>query len=181
MNTNYNHYLNIHISCSFSVVKKQKNKAKSGPISKGLIIFVAAVAVAVAGGVYYVWTSAVPVNSTTPVFAPAPNVYIKAMHDDTGFYFDEQSTRTGKRTISGTNSNPSIHVPKGTLIALHVINEDKDSGTDHDLNIDAFNVHTRHLKYFEAQTINFLADKDGSYSYYSTIHPEMKGTLVVDP
>jgi plastocyanin len=163
------------------VVKKQKNKAKSSPVSKGMIISVAVIAAVVAGGVYYIWISAVPVNVDHPVFATASNVYILATHNDQGYYFDEQSTKTGKKSISSTNVDPAIHIPVGTLVALHVINEDKDTGSDQDLNIDAFNVHTKHLKYFEAQTIHFLADKAGTYSYYSTIHPEMKGTLTVDP
>lgn len=163
------------------MVKKQKNKAKSSPISKGTIITVAILIAAVAGGVYYIWTNSVPVNSTTPNFSPASNIYILAIHNADGYSYDEQSTKTGKKSISGTNTNPVIHVPKGTLIALHVINEDRDTGSDQDLNIDAFNVHTRHLKYFEAQTINFIADKEGTYSYYSIIHPEMKGTITVDP
>lgn len=163
------------------VVKKQKNKAKSSPISRNMILTVAILATIVGGGIYYLWITAVPVNSTTPVFEPATNIYILAIHNDQGYSYDEQSTKTGKKTITGTNLDPSIHIPKGTLVALHVINEDKDTGSDQDLNIDAFNVHTKHLKYFEAQTINFLADKEGTYPYYSTIHPEMKGTITVDP
>ena len=163
------------------MVKKQKNKTKSSPISKNLIITVAILAALIGGGVYYLWITAVPVNSTTPVFEPATNIYILAIHNDQGYAFDEQSTKTGKKSITGTNLDPSIHIPKGTLVALHVINEDKDTGSDQDLNIDAFNVHTKHLKYFEAQTINFLADKEGTYPYYSTIHPEMKGTVTIDP
>ncbi|MHB8601814.1 MAG: cupredoxin domain-containing protein [Nitrosotalea sp.] len=163
------------------MVKKQKNKAKSSPVSKGMIISVAVIAAIIAGGVYYIWISAVPVNVDHPVFATASNVYILATHNDQGYYFDEQSTKTGKKSISSTNVDPAIHIPVGTLVALHVINEDKDTGSDQDLNIDAFNVHTKHLKYFEAQTIHFVADKEGTYPYYSTIHPEMKGTLTVDP
>jgi len=163
------------------VVKKQKNKAKSSPISKGAVITVAIMISLIAGGVYYLWTHSVPVNSTTPNFSPPSNIYILAIHNADGYSYDEQSTKTGKKSISGTNTNPVIHVSKGTLIALHVINEDKDTGSDQDLNIDAFNVHTKHLKYFEAQTINFVADKEGTYPYYSTIHPEMKGTFTVDP
>ncbi|MDE1770403.1 MAG: cupredoxin domain-containing protein [Thaumarchaeota archaeon] len=163
------------------MVNKQKKKTKSSPVSKGTVITVAVIALAVAGGVYYLWTSAVPVNGTTPVFSTASNVYILAIHNDQGYAYDQQSTKTGKKSITGQNLDPSMHIPKGTLVALHVINEDKDTGSDQDLNIDAFNVHTRHLKYFEAQTINFLADKEGTYPYYSTIHPEMKGTITVDP
>ena len=163
------------------MVKKQKNKAKPSPVSKGMIITVAVMAAVIAGGVYYLWITAIPVNVDHPVFATASNVYILATHNDQGYYYDEQSTKTGKKTISSTNVNPAIHIPKGTLVALHVINEDKDTNSEQDLNIDAFNVHTRHLKYFEAQTINFLADKEGTYSYYSVLHPEMKGTMIVDP
>ena len=163
------------------MVKKQKNKSKSSPISKGAVITVAIMISLIAGGVYYLWTHSVPVNSTTPNFSPPSNIYILAIHNADGYSYDEQSTKTGKKSISGTNTNPVIHVSKGTLIALHVINEDKDTGSDQDLNIDAFNVHTKHLKYFEAQTINFVADKEGTYPYYSTIHPEMKGTITVDP
>ncbi len=163
--------------------KKQKNKAKSksNPITKGLIITVAVIALAVVGGVDYIWNSSIPVNESHPVFSTASNVYILAIHNDQGYAYDEQSTKTGKKTISGTNLDPAIHIPQGTLVALHVINEDKDTGSDQDLNIDAFNVHTRHLKYFEAQTINFVAEKTGSYPYYSKIHPEMNGTITVDP
>ena len=163
------------------MVKKQKNKTKSKFISRGTIIGIAIIVAAAGAGGYYLMTSAIPVNGSGPVFATPSNIYIKAIHTDQGYAFDEQSTRSGKKTISGTNIDPSIHISKGTLVSLHVINEDKDTGSDQDLNIDAFNVHTKHLRYFEAQTINFLADKEGSYSYYSTIHPEMKGTIVVDP
>jgi len=163
------------------VVKKQKNKTKSKFISRGTIIGIAIIVTAAVAGGYYLMTSTIPVNGSSPVFATPSNIYIKAIHTDQGYAFDEQSTRSGKKTISGVNIDPSIHIAKGTLVSLHVINEDKDTGSDQDLNIDAFNVHTKHLRYFEAQTINFLADKEGSYSYYSTIHPEMKGTIVVDP
>jgi len=122
-----------------------------------------------------------PINNASPVFAPASNVYILAIHTEQGYAYGQQSAKTGQGTISGIIINPTIHIPKGTLVALHVINEDKDTGSDQDLNIDAFNVHTRHLKYFESQTINFIADKQGAFPFYSTIHPEMKGSVIVDP
>ena len=100
------------------MVKKQKNKAKTSPISKGTVITVAILMAAVAGGVYYLWTNSIPVNSSTPNFSPASNIYILAIHNDQGYSYDEQSTKTGKKSIAGTNTNPGIHVPKGTLIAL---------------------------------------------------------------
>ncbi|MGI0066263.1 MAG: hypothetical protein ACREAT_05835, partial [Nitrosotalea sp.] len=112
--------------------KKQKNKAKSksSPISKGLVITVAVIALAIAGGAYYLWNSSIPVNENHPVFTTASNVYILAIHNDQGYAYDKQSTKTGKKTISGTNLDPAIHIAQGTLVALHVINEDKDTGSD---------------------------------------------------
>jgi len=164
------------------VVKKQKNKAKSSPISRGTIIFIAIVVAAAGGGVYYFINTSTPVNSTVPVFSPASNVYILGIHDPTqGYVYDQESTRQGKKAVSSGVIDSSIHIQKGTLVALHFINEDKDTGTQMDLNIDAFNVHTKSLSYFQAQTITFIADKEGTYNYYSTLHPEMKGTITVDP
>jgi hypothetical protein len=164
------------------VVKKQKNKAKSPPISRGTIIFIAIVAAAVGGGVYYFVSASTPVNSNVPDFRPAYHIYIKGLHDpNQGYVYDQQSTRQGKRTLSSGQIDSSIHVTKGTLVALSFENWDKDTGTLMDLNIDAFNVHTKPLSYFQPQIINFEADKEGTYNYYSTLHPEMKGTLTVDP
>lgn len=164
------------------MAKKQKNKAKSSPISRGTIIFIAIVVAVAGGGVYYFISNSTPVNSNVPVFGPASNVYILGIHDpNQGYVYDQESTRQGKKTLSNGVIDSSIHLQKGTLVALHFINEDKDTGTQMDLNVDAFNVHTKQLSYFQAQTITFIADKEGTYSYYSTIHPEMKGTITVDP
>lgn len=62
---------------------------------------------------------------------------------------------------------------------MHVINEDYETHSKHNFNIDEFNVHTRDLGYFETQTISFLADKKGTFEYYCTIHPEMRGTIEI--
>jgi YVTN family beta-propeller protein len=122
-----------------------------------------------------------PVNGTTPVFTPPTNIYILATHDSqNGYFYEEQSTRQGKKTLASGAIDPFIHVIKGQLVALHVINEDNETSSQHDLNIDEFNVHTKKLNYFEAQTIIFIADKSGTFKYYSSIHPEMKSNLIVD-
>ena len=49
----------------------------------------------------------------------------------------------------------------------------------HDLNIDEFNVHSNFLNKLQAQTITFYADKQGTFDYYCSIHPEMKGKITV--
>lgn len=108
------------------------------------------------------------VNNNAPVFGPPLNIYILGLHDPThGYAYEQQPT--------------PIRIPIGTTVALHFINEDKDTYSQMDLNIDAFNVHTNNLSYFQAQTITFIADKSGTYNYYSNLHPEMKGTITVDP
>ncbi len=161
--------------------KKQKNNNKNKFFTKGTIIGIAVMAVLASVGGYFALGSMVPVNGTTPVFGTPTNLYIIATHTTTdGYIFQEQSTRQGKKSLSTGAIDVSIHVIKGELVSIHVINEDKETQSQQDLNIDEFNVHTKKLNYFQAQTINFIADKTGTFKYYSTIHPEMKGAIVVD-
>ena len=66
---------------------------------------------------------------------------------------------------------------------IHFINEVRavtNSLGVHNLNIDEFNVHSMDLHYFGTQSITFLADKAGTFDYYCSIHPEMRGRLVVE-
>lgn len=152
------------------------------PISRGTVIFIAIIVAAAGAGIYYLLNNSTPVNEKFPVFAAPTNIYIIAVHDPTqGYVYEQESTRQAKKAVSGGVADASIHVPRGALVSLHFINEDKDTYATMDLNIDDFNVHTNKLTYFQAQTINFLADKTGTYSYYSNLHPEMKGTITVDP
>ena len=166
--------------------KHQKNNNKNKFFTRGTIIGIAVIAAAASIGGYFALGTMIPVNGTTPVFAPPTNIYILATHDSqNGYYFEEQSTRQGKKTLASGAIDASIHVIKGQLVALHVINEDKDTSSQHDLNIDEFNVHTKKLNppegiFFDSQTIIFIADKAGTFKYYSTIHPEMKSSLIVD-
>ncbi|MDE1726532.1 MAG: cupredoxin domain-containing protein [Thaumarchaeota archaeon] len=162
--------------------KKQKNKAKTLSISRGTIIFIAIIVVAAGGGIYYLLNTSTPVNEKYPVFATPSHIYIVGVHDPTqGYVYEQESTRQARKAVSGGVADAAIHIPRGTLVALHFINEDKDTGASMDLNIDNFNVHTSKLNYFQAQTVTFLADKEGTYSYYSNLHPEMKGSITVDP
>jgi len=164
------------------LAKKQKNKAKTASFPKGTVIFIAVVVAAAGAGVYYLMTTSTPVNVDHPVFAAPTNLYIIGLHDPTqGYLYEQESTRQAQKSLSSGVPDASIHIPKGTLVSLHFINEDKDTQAPMDLNIDAFKVHTNKLGYFQAQTINFVADKEGTYTYYSNLHPEMKGTITVDP
>jgi cupredoxin-like protein len=65
------------------------------------------------------------------------------------------------------------------LESIHFINEDYDTHSKHNFNIDEFKVHSKDLGYFQSQIITFIVDKDGMFEYYCSIHPEMRGKVVV--
>ena len=125
-----------------------------------------------------------PVNSDHLVFQAPYNVYIKSIKAPDGTnHFASQSIKGGKTPTSIGTPEPTITVAKDTLVTLHFINEVRaaqNSPGTHNLNIDEFNVHSDDLHYFGTQSITFLADKTGTFDYYCSIHPEMRGTLVVE-
>lgn len=160
--------------------KKQKTQT-SFSVRKAAIV--SGAVVALAGIIYFVvLPSMIPVNGTVPVFGAPQNTFIVAKYSaDSGYVFTSKATTSGKKSGGGSGHvDPSIHLNKGELESIHFINEDQSTNSKHNVNIDEFNVHSRDLGYFESQTITFIADKTGSFSYYCSIHPEMKGTLVVE-
>ena len=91
-------------------------------------------------------------------------------------------TKGGKALPTSEGQSPPISVSKGNLVQIHLINEEKNSSeipSKHNLNIDEFNVHTKDLGYFQSESVTFLADKEGTFDYYCSIHPEMRGTITV--
>jgi hypothetical protein len=172
------------------ITTKNKNKrkmqyARDTKISKKwLVITIGIIGVVVTLGVTFGIRSLVPVNSNSPVLLPAENIFIKASHSmANGYEYLSQASGAVKGMRNTGGGGPHID-PKyvfnlGSLQAMHVINEDYETHSKHNFNIDEFNVHTRDLGYFETQTITFLADKNGTFVYYCTIHPEMKGTIEI--
>ena len=136
-----------------------------------------AVAIGVAG-----YNSSIPANGSAPVFGLAANHFLKTTHSaKEGYIYVSQSSGSVKGLRSGGGVvNPSYVFTKGNLQSLHVINEDSDTHSKHNLNVDAFNVHTKDLGYFESQTVTFIPDKAGIFEYYCTLHPEMKGNITVE-
>lgn len=127
---------------------------------------------------YTMFNSMIPTNRSFPVLGVPENTYLVAKHDSqNGYIFASKGTTSGKKSLGSMHIMPEIHVVRGQLGSMHMINE--DAGSKHNLNIDEFNVHTKDLNYFEAQTVTFVADKEGSFRYYCTIHPEMNGRLIV--
>ena len=159
---------------------RQKNVKGRAFISKGMIIGVSAAAVIIFVVVFFWINSLVPVNGNSPVFAAPTNTFMKASYSpQSGYVFTSQSTSSARRSVGIGYNSPAITLRQGELESIHIINEDTSS--KHNFNIDAFKVHSKNLGYFQSQSITFIANKVGTFTYYCTIHPEMKGTVIVEP
>lgn len=159
----------------------QKKKKKPSKISRGTVISFSIVA----GVIILIGAIALnsfnPVNSDSLIFAPSSNVFLKAVSSSQGNYH-YQYAKGGKSSGSAEGASPLISVSQGNLIQFHLINEDRNQLNNlskHNLNIDEFNVHTKDLGYFQSESITFVADKLGTFDYYCSIHPNMKGSITV--
>ena len=132
---------------------------------------------------FFVLHSFTPVNSDTFIFASPTNISLKAVKSSQGNYH-YQATKGGKKLPNAEGASPSIIISKNNLVQIHLINEEinqPDNISKHNLNIDEFNVHTKELGYFQTDSVTFLADKTGTFDYYCSLHPDMKGTITVTP
>ncbi len=130
---------------------------------------------------YFGLNAAIPANGTSPVLGFATNHFIKATYGRSGYVYVSQSSGSVKGVGGGSGTvNPTYTFNKGDLESIHVINEGDATYSKHNFNIDEFNVHTRDLGNFETQTVTFVADKTGVFDYYCTIHPEMKGKIIIE-
>lgn len=131
---------------------------------------------------YYFINSLIPVNTQNIVFSMPTNYDFKTAKNNLGANVFALQNKGGK-TIPGSSNGPRpITLEKDSLVTFHFINEDKntkDEKSMHNLNVDEFNVHTKTLSYFQTDTVTFQANKAGTFEYYCTIHPEMKGEIIV--
>jgi plastocyanin len=135
----------------------------------------------------------IPVNGNSPIFGAPKNNFVKASHNpQSGYIFVGQSAGGARKSFiptgRGINDNssmganatgPTLYLSKGGLESIHFINEDYDTHSKHNFNIDEFKVHSKDLGYFQSQIITFIVDKNGTFEYYCSIHPEMRGNVVV--
>jgi len=168
---------------SHYMTKKQKSNSQSKPKISIYKLVGIGIIIAIAVGVYYVYESFIPVNADYPVFLVPENILIKTGKSADGQnVFATQSSRGGKQTPHPGMSSPTLNISKGSLVDVHIINEILNTPEEkslHNFNIDEFNVHSKDLGYFDSQSITFLADKTGSFPYYCSLHPEMKGMVII--
>ncbi|HVX03081.1 MAG TPA: cupredoxin domain-containing protein [Nitrososphaera sp.] len=164
-------------------MKKQKQSPKPR-FTKNRAIAIGAIAAIVSVVGFFGYRALIPSNGSTPVFGFPSNDFISATHSQNGgYYFLSQASGAvkGIRSVgSSSQINPTYTYKKGDLVSFHVINEDQQTHSKHNFNIDAFNIHTKDLDYFGTDTVSFVADKTGTFNYYCSIHPEMKGTITVE-
>ena len=118
------------------------------------------------------------------LLSPPRNFFMKATYlPNEGNVYTSQLTGTAKILNSGAGSktryNPTITLNQGKTLSIHLINEDSEKHSTHNLNIDEFDIHTKDLGYFQTQTVTFTANKAGTFNYYCSIHPEMTGKITV--
>ena len=163
----------------------KRQQKSSWKVTRRGTITIGAIAAAIALVSYFGLNAAIPANGTSPVFGFANNHYIKATHSSgAGYVYISQSSGSVKGLKNsgggGGTVNPTYMFRRGELESIHVINEGDNTHSNHNFNIDEFNVHTKDLGNFQAQTVTFVADKAGTFNYYCTVHPEMNGKIVIE-
>ena len=165
------------------MVNKRRQKSAAAVFPRRRIAIIGSlIAVAAATGLFGYYSS-IPVNGSSPVLGFPTNHFLKATHSSSGYLYVSQSSGSvkGARTNGGGGiPDPTYQFTKGSLQSIHFINDDYDTHSTHNFNIDEFGVHTRDLGYFESQTVTFVADKPGTFEYYCTLHPEMKGNITIE-
>jgi Cupredoxin-like domain len=164
---------NAHSSVSFTRMTKKRI------ITYGIIAAILS-GIGIAG-----YKSMIPTNGNSPVFGIPINHFVKAKYSaGSGYAWVSMSSgavKGLKRSGGGGGTiNPQYVYGKGSLQSMHVVNEDYETHSKHNFNIDEFNVHSKDLAPSESQTITFVADKLGNFQYYCNIHPEMKGDIIIE-
>jgi Cupredoxin-like domain len=131
------------------------------------------------------YKSMIPTNGNTPVFGMPNNHFVKAKYSaGSGYAWVSMSSGSvkGLRGSGGGGGmiNPQYVFSRGGLQSIHVINEDYETHSMHNFNIDELSIHSKDLGYSDSQTITFVADKPGTFHYYCNIHPEMTGDITVE-
>ena len=162
--------------------KKKNNKNKNRITPKKILVI--GILFTVTGLIIYGGINSLKSFNGNFLLSPPRNFFMKATYlPNEGNVYTSQSTGTAKILNSGAGSkigyNPTITLNQGNTLSIHLINEDSEKHSKHNLNIDEFGIHTKDLGYFQTQTVTFTANKAGTFNYYCSIHPEMTGKITV--
>jgi hypothetical protein len=185
-----NHDINSHLKRSSTYMTKKRTRQRNGrssvsykTITRKRIITYGIIAAIISGISIAGYKSMIPTNGNSPVFGIPINHFVKAKYSaSSGYGWVSMSSGAAKGlrgSGSGSMLNPSYVFGKGGLQSMHVINEDYETHSKHNFNIDEFDIHSKDLAYSESQTITFVADKPGAFHYYCNIHPQMKGDITI--
>ena len=168
-----NYHQNRHSSVSYRTMTKKRI------ITYGIIAAIIS-GISIAG-----YKSMIPTNGNSPVFGIPINHFVKAKHSaSSGYAWVSMSSGSAKglkvRGGGGATINPSYVFGRGSLQSMHVINEDYETHSKHNFNIDELNIYSKDLAYYESQTLTLVADKPGNFHYYCSIHPDMKGDITIE-
>lgn len=163
--------------------KKKKNNNNKNRITPKKILVIG-ILFTVTGLIIYGGINSLKSFNGNFLLSPPRNFFMKATYlPNEGNVYTSQSTGTAKILNSGAGSkigyNPTITLNQGNTLSIHLINEDSEKHSKHNLNIDEFGIHTKDLGYFQTQTVTFTANKAGTFNYYCSIHPEMTGKITV--
>jgi heme/copper-type cytochrome/quinol oxidase subunit 2 len=165
--------------------KKKNNKKNKNKLTPKKIIVIG-ILFAVISLIIYGGINSLKSSNGNFLLSPPRNFFMKAIYlPNEGNVYTSQSTGTAKILNSGGGSsnkighNPTITLNQGNSLSLHLINEDSEKHSKHNLNINEFGIHTKDLGYFQTQTVTFNANKTGTFNYYCSIHPEMNGKIIV--
>jgi nitrosocyanin len=105
-----------------------------------------------------------------------------SLPDTTGTSTPPVTSMVKEFTVSGTNfkfTPTTLAVKKGDTVKITF----KNTGGVHNFKIDEFNVGTKQIQGGTEETVQFVADKAGTFEYYCSVgtHRQMgmKGTLTV--
>ena len=168
--------------------QKKKNNNKNRITPKKIIVI--GILCTVISLIIYGGINSLKSSNGNFLLSPPRNLFMKATYlPNEGNVYTSQSTGTAKMLNSGagnnrggglsTGYNPTITLNQGNELSIHLINEDSEKHSKHNLNIDEFGIHTKDLGYFQTQTVTFTANKTGTFNYYCSIHPEMNGKITV--
>ncbi|MGZ5500759.1 MAG: cupredoxin domain-containing protein [Nitrososphaeraceae archaeon] len=173
------------------VNQKKKNKDKNNNKNKitPKKIIVIGIVFTIISLIIYGGINSLKSSNGNFLLSPPRNFFMKATYlPNEGNVYTSQSTGTAKILNSGAGNsrsglaigyNPTITLNQGNSLSIHLINEDSEKHSRHNLNLDEFNIHTKNLGYFQTQTVTFTANKTGTFNYYCSIHPEMNGEIIV--